>query len=140
MLDREDIIHLADMIDNIVDYTKAVIDRLHLYEIERPTRYARRMARLFLRCAESLDEIIDCLRLLSSAADLEALQEQVKRINELENEADQVKKMAAAELFRTATDPIEVIKWKEIYDYLENAINSCEDVANLIESAVVKNA
>ncbi len=139
MLDREDIIRLAEMIDDIVDFQKAVIDHMVLYEIKQPTEHARQMAQLLLECCQGLDEVVEVISTRAGLTEPETIMPFVKRVNELENQADKIKRMAAVALFKGEKDPIEIIKWKDIYRYLEDAVNFCEDAVNLIEGIVLKN-
>lgn len=139
MLDREDIIRLSDLIDDIVDFIKATVDHMAMYEIPEPTDHAKQLSGLLLASCEGVNEAVQQLSTLASNADPERIAATVKRVNELENEADEVKRWAAVELFKSTKDPIEIIKWKDIYRYLEDAINLCEDAVNMIEATVVKN-
>lgn len=135
LFDREDIFELANELDDIVDFMKAAIDRISLYEVREMKEPAMEMARIIYDCAVSLKQ---------TGAELKDLHPDRRyytdSINALENEGDHVLKNGLAHLFKDEKDPIEVIKWKEIYDYLEEAIDRFEDTVAVIEAAVVKNS
>ena len=135
LFDRTDILQLTDTLDDVVDYTKAVSDRMNLYEVASVPPAAHKLAELLVAATDALREV--CGRL-----------EQVKpgeidfvhRVNALENQGDDVLRQGLADLFHSDVGPIEVLKWKEIYDYLEEALDQCESTANAIEAALVKNS
>jgi len=133
-IDREDLHALASAIDNVVDLVEAVADRLVVFKIERPTEEAQHLARLIY---QSTEEIAKSATALSQRVD-DTIYTYCVEINRLENEADRVHRDAIAKLFQTEKDPIEVIKWKEIYEFLEEATDCCEDVADVLESVVLK--
>jgi uncharacterized protein len=135
MFDRQDIFDLADILDDVVDFTKAAADRTLLYQVTGIPPAVHELA----RCLEEATALLAdaCGRLEDLRADAA---EFVQRVNAIENHADNTLKQGLAELFRSETNAVEVIKWKEIYDYLEEAIDHCEDTVNLIESALVRNS
>ena len=135
LFDREDILRVADVLDEIVDMTHGAVERYAIYELTEPTPAAKRLAELLVESTEELHAIIQHLDQVSPRSS-----EYCARVNELENEGDRVLKAGLAGLFREARDPYYVMKWKEIYEFIEEAIDSCEDVVNEIEAAVVKNA
>jgi len=133
-LDREDIHALALSLDDVMDMIDAAGGCVRLYEVKAMRPGARELADNLVTCA---DELVEAMRKLESRKGLDA---HVVEINRLENEADEIHRGAISRLFREETDPIEVLKWKEILDLLERATDDCEDVANLIESVLVKYA
>jgi predicted phosphate transport protein (TIGR00153 family) len=133
-MDREDIIGLISGLDDVVDLIEEVADTFVLYRIAAPSATAIRQSSIVLSQCELLHEALIQLR---SFTGLERYWIEVHR---LENEGDQVVRAAIADLFSNGQDPIEVIKWKDIYALLESTIDKCEDVANVIERIVVKHA
>ena len=135
LLDRDDIYRLTERIDDITDQIKGAIDRLKVFGITEPTEFSLEQTRLLVECTQLLHDVThDFANIRSGRLDA------CERVNALENEGDAVVKMALASLFSGSVDPTEIIKWKEIYEYIEEAIDSCEAAANLIVSVVVKNA
>ncbi|MBF8267871.1 MAG: putative phosphate transport regulator [Dehalococcoidia bacterium] len=137
-LDREDIALLGERLDDVVDSIEEVARNMLEYRIERPTEKAKEMARIILGCAETLEKAMGLLH--HRGAKLKDLLPLTVEVNRLENEADQITSQAIGELFNNGIPPIEVIKWKEVYDQLENATDRCEDIANVLEGIVLKNA
>ncbi|MCL5103779.1 MAG: DUF47 family protein [Armatimonadetes bacterium] len=136
-MDREDIHALASALDDILDYINATAQRLHLYGVNEITDDARLLSNIIVRAAEETEALTKNMENLKDVKNMKALWIEVNR---LENEGDKVSRNAIAGLFRNEKNPIEVIKWKEIYEHLETAIDKCEDAANIIESVVLKNA
>lgn len=136
-IDREDIHSLAKHMDDVLDYIEATSDRLYLYRIEKPLPPLIKMAELLL---DSTHEVQEGVRALANVRNSERILRHCVRLNELENEADVLLGEALSKLFDGTTEPIEVIKWKELYEHLETATDKCEDVANILETVVVKNA
>ncbi len=133
-IDREDIYELASALDDIVDYTEEVADYLGLYKIEAPMEQAQRLARVLL---ESARQIAECMPRLRGFKDMSHY---TVEINRLENDGDRISREAMASLFDNGIDPMVVIRWKDIYERLENAIDSTERVANILEGIVIKNS
>ena len=133
-IDREDISLLISRLDDIVDLIEEVADTCILYGIEAPTPVAVQQAGIITRQCEQLHDAIIKLRHFK---DLSPYWIEVHR---LENEGDKVVRRAIAELFKNGQDPVDVIKWKDLYALLEEAIDSCEDAANVVERIVVKHA
>jgi predicted phosphate transport protein (TIGR00153 family) len=131
-LDREDIHALAISLDDVMDAIDAAAAVIRLYKIQRIRPGARRLAEIVI---ESMDRITEALAALEKRT---GVLELAARVNQLEREADRVHQDAIVELFDQETDPIAVIKWKEILDFLEAATDRCEDVGNLLEGVVVK--
>ena len=135
-LDREDIHELTSHLDDVLDYVDAVAKRLVTFKIAAPTHHAIELGRIIVRGAEETAIAVALLRDLSKS---EAIVRQCAKINQLENDADQVMRDALNDLFNGgARDPLEVIKWKDLYEHLEVATDKCEDVANIIEAVLVK--
>src|SRR5215204_438649 len=131
-LDREDIHTLAISLDDVMDAIDAAAAVVRLYKIVYIRPGARRLADIV---CESMDRITEALQLLDKRT---GVLELAARVNQLEREADRVHQDAIVSLFDQERDPIMVIKWKEIFDFLENATDRCEDVGNLLEGVVVK--
>ena len=136
-IDREDIHGLATKMDDVLDYIEASADRMKLYGVEKPREEAGEIAELIV---ESTKLIQQAVHALSNFRDTRAILDPCIEINKIENAADQVQRAAIKRLFREETRPLEVAKWQEIFDRLETATDRCEDVANILESIVVKNA
>ena len=131
-LDREDIHALASHLDDVMDAIDATAAVIRLYKISLVRPGARRLVEIII---ESVDRIVQALAALERRAGVLELAAQIKQ---LEHEADRCHQDAIVELFDTERDPITVIKWKEIFDFLEAATDRCEDVANLLEGVIVK--
>jgi predicted phosphate transport protein (TIGR00153 family) len=137
-IDREDITLLAHSLDDVMDLIEAAGRTAYLYHIAQPTERARELARIVGKMAVKLNEVIPRLR---HRDQFTWIVKQCVEINTLENEADDVQHAALAELFEVcSSDTCDVIKWREIYDHLENATDRGEDVANVLEGIVLKNA
>jgi len=134
-IDREDIYALASALDDIVDFTEEVGDYLGLYKIEAPMERAQDLARVLVHSARQIAKAMPRLR------DFADISHYTVEINRLENEGDRLTREALASLFDdNGVDPMVVIRWKDIYDRLEAAIDATEAVANILESIVIKNA
>jgi len=133
--DRNDIYMLAIQIDDVVDELEEASDLLGLYGIELPTKHAVQQTGLLVRAAEQLSIACDNLKGFSG------VQEALIELKRLEDEGDRVLRDGLAALFRDdGIDPLVVIRWKDVYDGLERALDSCETAANTIANIVVKNA
>jgi predicted phosphate transport protein (TIGR00153 family) len=131
-LDREDIHSLAISLDDVMDAIDAAAAVIRLYKITHIRTGARRLADIV---CDSMDRITEALGALEKR---QGVLELAARVNQLEREADRVHQDAIVALFDQERDPISVIKWKEIFDFLEAATDRCEDVGNLLEGVVVK--
>ena len=132
--DREEIHALISRLDDIIDLIEEVADTCILYGIDAPGEIAIKQAEIItLQC----EQIIDALARLRGFKGLERYWIEIHR---LENEGDRIVRQAVAELFKNGTDPVEIIKWKDIYQLLEETVDACEDAANVIERIVVKHA
>ncbi len=134
-LDREDIHALATRLDDVLDYIEAAAERLVVYRIKEPTSACRAFAEVIVKTAEAMDRAIRCLRNMDPG-----FHEHAVEVNRLENTADNLLRDSLAALFDEQGDPIEVIKWKEIYETMEIVTDRCEDVANVIEGIILKMA
>jgi hypothetical protein len=133
-IDREDILALASALDDIVDLIDEVSDYLGLYRIEAPMEQAQRLAHILVQATRQIAEAMPRLRTFSD------LRHYTVEINRLENDGDRVVRDAVASLFYGGIDPMVVIRWKDIFERLEEAIDACEHVANALEAIVIKNA
>jgi len=131
--DREDIIALASSLDDIVDYIEEIADFLGLYRIEAPMEKAQRMAAILHQACRAVSEAIPGLRTLRDT------RECTVEVNRLEDEGDQVLREAVSSLFTDGIDPMVVIRWKDIFERLEHAIDATETAMNTLEGVVIKN-
>ena len=137
-IDREDITLLAHSLDDVMDFMEAAGRTAFLYRIAQPTERARQLARIVARLTHKLNQVMPCLR---HHDQFPRIIKQCVEINTLENEADDVKHAALAELFELChLNACEVIKWREIYSHLETATDRGEDVADVLEGIVLKHA
>ncbi|HUQ01830.1 MAG TPA: DUF47 domain-containing protein [Kofleriaceae bacterium] len=137
-IDRDDIHRLITRMDDIMDFVEAGAERIALYELVTMMPDIRDLADVLVRATEKVELAARGLRNLK---DPQSIIKECIDINRLENEGDQILRRAVARLFKeNANDPITVIKWKEIYESLENATDRCEDVANIIEGVVLEHA
>jgi uncharacterized protein len=133
-IDREDILALASALDDVVDYTEEVADYLGLYKIEAPMDQAIKLAQVLKAASRQLSEAIPKLR------GFRDISEHTVEVNRLENEGDRITREAVASLFDGGIDPMVVIRWKDVFERLEAAIDSTERVANILEGIVIKNS
>ena len=133
--DREDIYQLATEIDDVVDYLEEASDLLGLYGVEMPTRHAVEQCGIIVNAVEQL--AIACQNLKG----MKGVQAALVELKSLEDQGDRVLRDALASLFRDdRIDPLIVIRWKDIYEALERALDACETAANVIANILVKNA
>ena len=133
-IDREDIYALTSALDDVLDMIEAISDRMVMYKISGPTDVARQLAGVIYKSTEEIVKAVAQLRNLGDVGPY------CIEINRLENEADRLSRDAVAALFEHERDPIEIMKWKEIYEQLEEATDKCEDVANILENVILKNS
>jgi predicted phosphate transport protein (TIGR00153 family) len=137
-IDREDITLLAHSLDDVMDFIEAAGRTAYLYRIAKPTERARELASIVAKVTVKLNEVMPQLRHRDK---FKWILKQCVEINTLENEADDVQHAALAELFEVCrADACEVIKWRELYQHLEDATDRGEDVANILEGVVLKYA
>ncbi len=135
-IDREDIHALATSLDDILDLLWNAADRLTVFNLTESTPWAITMSKDLLTTVEFVEKAIKKLK----EKNYPHIQEYCIEINKLENRLDRNFRDALAHLFNEIKDPILIIKWKEIYEHLENASDRCEDVANILEAIVLKHA
>ena len=133
-IDREDIYELASALDDIVDFTEEVADYLGLYKIEAPMEQAQHLARVLAQATRQISEAMPRLR------NFDDMSHYTVEVNRLENEGDRIGREAVASLFEEGVDPLVVIRWKDIYERLESAIDATERVAYILEGISIKNA
>jgi uncharacterized protein len=133
-IDREDIYGLATQMDDIVDYTEEAADFLGLYKIEAPMAQAQQMADVLVLSCEQLSGALGELRGFTG------LEHYWIEIHRLENEGDRISRDAVASLFANGIDPMVVIRWKDIFDVLERAIDATETAAHILEGIAIKNS
>jgi predicted phosphate transport protein (TIGR00153 family) len=133
-IDREDILELASGLDDIVDLTEEVADYLGLYRIEAPMEQAQRLAHILMEACRKINEAIPRMR------GFQDVSHYTNEIHRLETDGDRVTREAVASLFDTGIDPMVVIRWKDIFERLEEAIDATEHIANVIANIVVKNS
>jgi len=133
-IDREDIYALASALDDVVDYTEEVSDYLGLYKIEAPMSQAQDLAHVLHAAARQISEAMPRLR------GFKDISHYTVEINRLENDGDRIAREAIASLFDNGIDPMVVIRWKDIFERLEEAIDATERVANILEGIVIKNS
>lgn len=136
-IDREDIHLLAKELDNIADAIESTAHRFQMLNVKTVQADAKQMARLTVDCTKEVRKVMADLKNMKRSCNL---REQIIEVNRIENVGDDIFRKAISSLFAAEKDPIEVIKWKEIYEYLENTLDACEDVANIAEGVIMKNA
>ena len=133
-LDREDISKLTSAIDEVLDHTDGFSDRLILFKISKHPNYIQELASALNNAANEINYAVGNIRKLKNSEDL---LKYCRKISGFEHEGDKIYRKAIAELFNT-TDPIEIIKLKEVYETLEEALDRCADVADVIEDIALK--
>ncbi len=133
-IDREDILELASALDDIVDLTEEVADYLGLYKVEAPMEQAQRLAHVLMQACRQIAEAMPRMR------DFKDISHYTVEIHRLENDGDRVVREAIASLFDTGIDPMVVIRWKDLFERLEEAIDATERVANTLQGIVIKNS
>jgi predicted phosphate transport protein (TIGR00153 family) len=133
--ERNDIYRLVTKMDDIIDDIEEAAQRIQIYQIDKMTTEVKEMAALLV---EAIEEVEKALRQLRYLKNTENLKKTLVKINILENRGDAILREALARLFREENDMRSLMKWKEIYEYLENALDRCEDVADIIESVILE--
>jgi len=135
--DRTQIHSLLSRIDDVLDLTNAAAARLQYYEIETTQPDAAELARVLVLCAEKVKEVVAALRLIKKPEQILAGCKDIKR---LESQADEALRSGLGRLFKSGADPLTIIKWKEIYDFIETATDKAQGVANVIEGVVLEHS
>jgi predicted phosphate transport protein (TIGR00153 family) len=135
-IEREDIMALTTSLDDVLDGIEASASRFEMYNVTEPDEYITLFAEILLRSAQQIKKAIYLL----SEKKLLAIREPAISINELENQADDLLRVCIKSLFANVKDPIELIKRKEIYERLEQTTDCCEDVANTLETIIMRNS
>lgn len=130
--DREDIYLMSSALDDIVDLIDDAARAMVMYDVHESTAHARNFAGVIQRMSVELHEIVKVLERP------DGITPRLVKLHSLENEGDEIYHKAIEELFHNAPDPLTVIKWKDIYEKLEAAVDRCENVANIIESVIIK--
>jgi predicted phosphate transport protein (TIGR00153 family) len=136
-LDREDIRSLASNLDDILDYLEGVAQYLILFELPDAPEGFRQFARIIVAMVEEIDKLTGLIWDLSQEKEI---RDRVVRISELENQGDALYNTVIAELFKDARNPVEILKWKEVYDGLEAACDECKNFTHTLGNVVIKNA
>jgi len=134
-IDRDDIHRLITRMDDVMDFIESASERIALYDLVEMTDEVRELAKVLVRATEAVARAVTGLRTLKKN---QTILEHCIEVNRLENEGDEILRNAVATLFREGADPLLVMKWKEVYEALENATDRCEDVANIIEGVVLE--
>ena len=134
-LDREDIHHLAGQLDDVMDEIQAISERMVLFRIQSTTPDLLEQATVLDEAVSNVLKAVESIRNLNRPR---RILDYCIEINRLENRGDRTFERAIGHLFNNSSDPVEIIKWKELYDSTEYAIDKCEDIANIIEGIVVK--
>lgn len=135
--DREDIYDLARDMDDIVDCIEEVSNRFIVFDVKEMKPEALVMSDQIMQCIRELDVLFRHLKEIKTNS---VVREQIIEVNRIENEGDIVYRRALSKLFKHEKDPIEIIKWKQLFELLEDSLDSCENVANIVEGLVMKHA
>jgi len=135
--DREDIYAISKGLDDIIDHIEYTSSRFIMLNIDKPTEEARELGNLIVECCSEVKSVMEEMKSMKSSKELAA---KIIEVNRLEEVGDKLSRKAIKELFRSDKPVLEIIKWREIYEALENTLDACEDVANAVEGVVMKNA
>jgi predicted phosphate transport protein (TIGR00153 family) len=131
--DRDDIYQLASAIDDVCDHVDEAAGNIAGYGVTEIRPQAREQAQVILRSAQKLDEAVACVEGFKDAS------RQLHELRDLEDEGDRLNRDAVSELFTSSDDPMAVIRWKDIHEQLEEAVDACENAADVLEAILVKN-
>ena len=137
-MDREDIQLLIDQLDNTIDNIKEIMDKMVMYHVGKPSDGAIRMSEIVVKCVKHINKSIGYMGSLKK--DHVKVEGRVHQVLKLESEADNIYHEEMAKLFTECTDPIEIIKWKEILSAMEDVIDGCEDLVGTFRRVVLKYA
>lgn len=135
--DRDDLREIATHLDDILDYVEGVAQSFVVFELSASPAALRQFAFILKEMADEIDRITS---LIWNLADEQKIQAGTVRVSELENQADTLYTNVIGELFKNGGDPIEIMKWKEVYEGLESACDACKDYTDSIGNVVIKNA
>ncbi len=131
--DRDDMYRLATVLDDVVDHVDEAADQIDLYKVTQIPERAKEQARVIHRAATKLDEAVQRLEGFKDS------RRQLVALRTLEDEGDRLTREAVADLFRSGADPLSIIRWKDIHERLEEAVDACESAADVLEAILVKN-
>ena len=131
--DRDDMYRLASVIDDVCDHIDEAADNIDAYEVRNVPEKARQQAEVIHRAASRLHEAVERLEGFKDSS------RQLAALRELEDEGDRISREAIADLFRSGADPLTIIRWKDIHEQLEEAVDACENAADVLEAILVKN-
>ncbi len=134
-IDREDINEIVKVLDNITDAIESTAHRFKMLNVKTITDEAKVMSKLIVACTTELLGVMTELKHMKTS---KTLYTKIIEVNRIEDKGDDVFRGAITSMFINDSNPIDVIKWKEIYEFLENSLDACEDVANIVEGIVMK--
>lgn len=137
-LDREDIYALATMLDDVVDFLQGTSERMVLYRTGKPSEGAIELARLLADCTDEMVKAFEMLRNIPGNRD--KILDHTRKIVVLESEGDRLYRQEIAKLFTECPDPVQIIKWKEVLEHLEETLDHCEMIADQLRGVVMKYA
>ncbi|RNC29217.1 MAG: hypothetical protein AWM53_00866 [Candidatus Dichloromethanomonas elyunquensis] len=137
-MDREDIYSLATNLEDIVDFIQGALERMIMYKASKPSPGVQELVRILHQCVQIIKISFDYLP--NTRTKMKSILENTEKIHSLESEGDRLYRLEVAKLFEEETNPIEVIKWKEILEHLEDAVDRCEDLNDSIKGVVIKYA
>lgn len=136
-IDREDIYMIAKQMDDIIDFIEATAHRFIMFNVKKVESNAILLSEMITDCCLELISLMEELKNMKKS---KKLSEKIIEINRIEDEGDRIFRSAITNLFNGETPSLEVIKWREIYDFIEQTLDACEDVANTVEGVVMKHA
>jgi Phosphate transport regulator (distant homolog of PhoU) len=137
-MDREDIYAMANMLDDGVDFIQGILERMMLYRTGKPSEGAVELSRLLSDCSEEIVKAFDLLKNING--NQHKILDHTRKVVVLESEGDRIYRQEVAHLFTSGGDTLEIIKWKEVLEYLEDALDHYEKIADLLRGVVMKYA